>query len=77
MGNGETGGTAALPTWIGYMARVLKDVPESFMPQPEGLVALEIAGSGKGPAKELFFKENVPTEMEPEAPQDQNAKPFD
>jgi len=77
LGNGETGGTAALPTWIGYMARVLKDVPESFMPQPEGLVALEIAGSGKGPAKELFYKENVPTEMEPEAPQDQNDKPLD
>ena len=77
MGNGETGGTAALPTWIGYMARALKDVPESFMPQPEGLVALEIAASGKGPAKEIFYKENVPTEVEPEAPQDQNAKPFD
>ncbi|MBL0168099.1 MAG: penicillin-binding protein 1A [Propionivibrio sp.] len=77
MGNGETGGTAALPTWIGYMARALKDVPESFMPQPDGLVALEIAASGKGPAKEIFYKENVPTEVEPEAPQDQNAKPFD
>lgn len=77
MGNGETGGTAALPTWIGYMARVLKDVPQSFMPQPDGLVALEIAASGKGPAKELFYKENVPAEVEPEAPQDQDAKPVD
>lgn len=26
---GETGGSAALPMWIGYMARALKDVPES------------------------------------------------
>lgn len=77
MGNGETGGTAALPTWIGYMAKVLKDVPQSFMPQPDGLVALEIAASGKGPAKELFYKENVPAEVEPEAPQDQDAKPVD
>ena len=77
MGNGETGGTAALPTWIGYMARVLKDVPQSFMPQPDGLVAFEIAASGKGPAKELFYKENVPAEVEPEAPQDQDAKPVD
>ncbi len=77
LGNGETGGTAALPTWIGYMTRVLKDVPQSFMPQPEGLVALEIAASGKGPAKEFFYKENVPSEVEPEAPQEQDAKPVD
>ncbi len=77
MGNGETGGTTALPTWIGYMSRVLKDVPESFMPQPSGMVAVEVAGAGKGPAKELFYKENVPAEVEPEPPLDQNAKPLD
>ncbi len=28
LGNGETGGSAALPIWIGYMAKALKDVPE-------------------------------------------------
>ena len=77
LGGKETGGSAALPTWIAYMAKVLKDVPESFMPQPEGLVALDTVSSGKGPAKELFYKENVPTEIEPEPPQDQNAKPVD
>jgi len=77
LGNGETGGSAALPTWIGYMAKVLKDVPESFLPQPEGLVALDAPGHGKGPAKELFFKENVPAEVPPEPPQDENAKPVD
>ena len=75
LGGKETGGSAALPTWIAYMAMVLKDVPESFMPQPEGLVALEVAGSGKGPTKEFFYKENVPAEVEPEPPQDPNAKP--
>ena len=77
MGNGETGGSAALPTWISYMAQTLKDVPESFMPRPDGLVALEITGSGKGPAKELFYQENVPVEIEPEPPQDPDAKPID
>ena len=77
LGNGETGGSAALPAWIGYMSKALKDVPESFMPQPEGLVALDTPGSGKGPAKEMFYKENVPHEVEPEPPQDQNAKPVD
>ena len=77
LGNGETGGSAALPTWIGYMAKALKDVPESFLPQPEGLVAVDAPGQGKGPAKELFFRENVPAEVPPEPPQDENAKPVD
>lgn len=77
LGGKETGGSAALPTWIAYMGKVLKDVPESFMPQPDGLVALDISGSSKGPAKELFYKENVPAEVEPEPPQDQNVKPVD
>ena len=81
MGSGETGGTAALPTWIAYMAKVLKDVPESFMPQPEGLAAL--GGSDKG--KDLVYKENLPiqgkeetapTQTEPPPP-DANAKPVD
>ena len=77
LGSRETGGSAALPTWIAYMGKVLKNVPESFMPQPPGLVALETPGSGKGPAKELFYKENVPAEVEPEPLQDQNSKPVD
>ncbi|MDR1935025.1 MAG: penicillin-binding protein 1A, partial [Candidatus Accumulibacter sp.] len=40
MGGRETGSSAALPAWIGYMSKVLKDVPQSFMPQPKGLVAV-------------------------------------
>ena len=77
LGNGETGGSAALPTWIGYMSKVLKDIPESFQVQPDGLVAVDVPGHGKGPAKELFFQENVPTEVPPEPPLDENAKPVD
>ena len=77
LGNGETGGSAALPAWIGYMDRVLRDVPQSFMPQPEGLVALDVVSTGKGPAREFFYKENVPAALEPEPPQDPNAKPVD
>jgi penicillin-binding protein 1A len=76
LGNNETGGSAALPAWIGYMTKILKNVPESFMPQPEGLVALDAVNAGKGPTKEFFYKENVPTAVEPEPPQD-NAKPID
>ncbi len=77
LGGRETGGSAALPTWIAYMGKVLKNVPESFMPQPAGLVALETEGSGKGPVKEFFYQENVPIEVEPEPPQDPNSKPVD
>lgn len=77
LGNGETGGTAALPAWIGYMSKALKDVPESFMPVPDGLVPVEIAATGKGPTREYFYKENVPVVVEPEPPQDESAKPVD
>ena len=59
------------------MSKALKDVPESFMPQPDGLVALETPGSGKGPTREYFYKENVPVSVESEPPQDHDAKPVD
>jgi len=62
LGNGETGGAAALPIWIGYMQKALKDVPESLPAPPEGLVAKEVPGSSRG-AKEFFYKENVPEEV--------------
>jgi penicillin-binding protein 1A len=76
-GRGETGGTAALPTWISYMARALKDVPEAFLPAPEGIVSVASPASGKGPAEELFYQENAPAELEPEPPADQSSKPED
>lgn len=77
MGNGETGGTTALPAWIGYMSKVLKDVPESFLPQPGGLVALDAPNPGKGPAKELFYQESVPSSVAPAPQHDPNIKPVD
>lgn len=77
MGGGETGGSAALPAWITYMGKVLKDVPETFLPLPGGLVAVETPGNGKGPAREYFYQENVPAVVEPEPPQDENIRPVD
>jgi len=76
LGGRETGGSAALPTWIAYMGKVLKDVPETFMPQPDGLVALDATGN-KVVNKEYFYKENAPAEVEPEPEQDPNSKPVD
>lgn len=52
LGNGETGGFAALPIWIGYMKQALIDVPESTLPQPEGLTAV---------GKDFFYSESVPS----------------
>lgn len=77
LGAGETGGSAALPTWIGYMARALKDVPESFMPQPGGLIAIDSPDHGKGSGKEWFYKESAPTEVSPEPLRDDGEKPVD
>ncbi len=42
LGNGETGGRAALPMWVDYMAQALEGVPESTLPPPPGLVTVRI-----------------------------------
>jgi len=42
LGSGETGSRAALPMWVSYMREALKDVPESVLPQPPGLITVRI-----------------------------------
>ena len=54
LGDKETGGVAALPIWIGYMARALKDVPMQVPSMPEGLVAY-----GEGRDRSYVYAENV------------------
>ena len=51
LGNRETGGGLALPIWIGYMQKVLKDVPIEERPVPEGVV--QING-------DYYYAENPP-----------------
>ncbi|MDR2239174.1 MAG: penicillin-binding protein 1A [Zoogloeaceae bacterium] len=60
LGNGETGGVAALPIWISYMEKALKGVPETFMPKPDGLVSIMTPANGGAPGSELIYKENLP-----------------
>ena len=62
MGSGETGGTAALPIWIGYMEKALKGVPETFMDMPEGLTAVTTEDPAGRVQKELIYKEQLPVE---------------
>lgn len=58
LGNGETGSFAALPMWISFMGRALKNQPEIFMPLPAGLVAIG-PGEGGAAAEEYVYRENV------------------
>jgi penicillin-binding protein 1A len=77
LGNGETGGQAALPIWIGTMETALQGVPQGTQPAPEGVVSVDVASTRRGgTAKEFFFKDNVPASIEPE-PADSGAKPVD
>ena len=69
MGKGETGGTAALPMWIEFMSKALKDVPESTMPAPEGLVGVSTISPDGNPSNEMLYQENVPVD---EAPADES-----
>jgi penicillin-binding protein 1A len=51
LGNRETGGGLALPIWINYMQKALKDVPVQERPLPDGII--EAAG-------DYYYAENPP-----------------
>jgi len=75
LGNGETGGFAALPIWMGYMEKALKGVPESSMEAPEGLVTIKISAEGAteaGGRTELIYRESLPP---PPPPTPENIDP--
>ena len=68
MGSGETGGSAALPIWIGYMEQALKGVPESWLDTPEGLITITANDPSSGKAgKDMVYQESLPPAPE-EAP---------
>ena len=77
LGDKETGGGAALPIWINYMEKVLKDVPEAEYPIPEGMIALPINDEGlrdeSSTRIEYFYQENVPSNAPPPAATGENA----
>lgn len=61
LGDGETGGSAALPIWIGYMEKALAGVPENHTEPPEGLIpVLTPSPDGKKELRDLIYKENLP-----------------
>ena len=65
LGGKETGGGAALPIWMSYMEKVLKNVPEAQYSMPDNMVAVRIDDNGhrddnNGTREEYFYKENEP-----------------
>jgi len=66
LGDKETGGGAALPMWISYMGKVLKDVPQAEYTMPENMVTARINDKGQrdpnGTRTEYFYQENIPAE---------------
>ena len=78
LGGRETGGGAALPIWMSYMEKVLKNVPEAEYSMPDNMVAVRIDDNGhrdeNGPREEYFYKENEPG-LQPAPPPVEVGKP--
>lgn len=66
LGEKETGGGAALPIWIDYMSKILKDTPEVEYNVPEHVIAARINDEGMrdpdGTRVDYFYEENLPPE---------------
>ena len=73
LGKNQTGGRIALPIWIEYMAKVLKNVPEAPRTVPAGIVAAKSDPDPSLPAEtrattEYFYREFAPIGDEPSPP---------
>jgi len=67
LGDKETGGGAALPMWMGYIEKILPNLPEAVYTMPGNMVAARINESGlrdpDGSRLEYFYSENLPPEQ--------------
>jgi penicillin-binding protein 1A len=71
LGRDETGGRAALPIWIRYMATALRGVPDVPYSPPDGVMQLKIdpllgimIDEDEEGVYEYFYQENPPPEVE-------------
>lgn len=64
LGDGETGGTAALPIWIGYMEKALAGVPESFQDFPAGLTQIDVADPSGKQSRDYIYSEQLPSDTD-------------
>lgn len=65
LGKNETGGKVALPIWINYMEKALKQIPVATYTPPKGIVTAKInPATGlretAGGMSEYFFQEHLP-----------------
>ena len=74
MGNGETGSSAALPIWIGFMEQALKGVPESWQETPDGLVSIVANDPSGKTSSEFVYREYLPPS--PAGDEGDEAKPL-
>jgi penicillin-binding protein 1A len=72
LGRGETGSSAALPIWMGYMGPALKGVAEQPFTPPPGVVAVKVNGETGARAMEgdaglvdFFYQEFPPPDGAP------------
>ncbi len=56
LGARETGGGAALPIWVNFMGKALKDIPESPWVMPDGVTS-RTSDTERGPITEYFYQE--------------------
>ena len=68
LGAKETGARAALPIWMSYMGRVLKNVPEVEREAPDGVVSIRIdsstgIASPDGDTTDYFYRESGPPDL--------------
>lgn len=75
LGDRETGGGAALPIWMSYMEKVLKDVPEATYTMPEDMASVHINNDGyrdeNSSLREYFYLENIPSQKFMPAPNEE------
>jgi penicillin-binding protein 1A len=71
LGKDETGGKAALPIWIRYMATALRGMPDLPYSVPDGIMQLKISGvtgamvsEDEEGLYEYFYHENPPPEVQ-------------
>jgi penicillin-binding protein 1A len=81
LGDKETGGGAALPIWMDYMKKILKDVPQAVYTMPENMAAVPINREGfrdeSASLIEYFYQENIPSEQTMPHVPNEEAKPAD
>src|SRR5688572_2088941 len=62
LGKNQTGGVVALPIWLGYMEKALKDVPEMSRAAPPGVVSVPVMSMTQEGKQigEFFYREAIP-----------------